>query len=545
MRHIAVSVAALVLTAAASAAPAPKPKVNPFKDPVVITTYPNIELERPMFNADGTKLLGDKRSASLAGQQSTETPHVYVVDFDPKTGIPSPKRTCLTCGEKGPNGFAKWSPDGKWILFGSQRINNPTHGVAGGGHPGDDIWIMRADGSNQTQLTFGTTESADFHANISWDGKKIAWTQHKCVWDCKWVNMIADFVPGPKPKLANVRPLSPEDGAFHEVQDFTFDNKYVMATRTMPGLMNGEAVLIDVKTGKIARRLTNNPYWDEQFHEFPGQNAFVKMSARDNPGKFAPQKRKAFEEKKSEEMDYKDIFKPPVYINFNDPEGLKTDLYVIDGEKGDSATGDRAIRRLTYLGDRGQVIPEFGISPDGCHIAFGGNRPLGDGKAQFLGLQIVSFQVEGCPKLAGNTPNTPVARTAVAKPAAPPAPIANATSPDGMWQANDGLSRINVAPCGAGPTRCATIVWLMAQSTPGAKPVLDIRNYNTALRTRPLMGLKVGELTLKDGKWVGKMYQPKFGVDIDAQFSKKPDGTLSIYGCYGSFCRTVIWTPVR
>jgi uncharacterized protein (DUF2147 family) len=162
-----------------------------------------------------------------------------------------------------------------------------------------------------------------------------------------------------------------------------------------------------------------------------------------------------------------------------------------------------------------------------------------------LGLQIVSFQVEGCPKLAGNTPDTPVARTAAARPAARVAPAANSTLPDGTWQPEDGLSQVKIAPCGAGQNRCATIVWLKAQSTPGAKPVRDVRNYDTALRTRPLMGLKVGEVTLKDGKWSGKMYQPKFGVEIDTQFSRKPDGTMAIYGCYGSFCRTVIWRPAH
>lgn len=517
-----------------------RPVIDPFKDPVVVTTYPGIELERPMFSADGRKLLGDKRSASIAGQQSNETPHVYVMDFDPKTGVPS-NRKCLTCGSAGPNGFAKWSPDGKWILFGSQRVNNPTHGVAGGGHPGDDIWIMRADGSGQTQLTSGTTESADFHANFSWDGKHIAWTRHACVWDCKWVNMIAEFVPGPKPRLKNVRPLSPEDGAFHEVQDFTFDNKHVMATRTMPGLLNGEAVLIDVKTGKITRRLTHNAFWDEQFHEFPGQNAFVVMSARDNPGRFGPMKVKAFKENQTEANDYRDIFKPPLVLNFNDPLGLKTDLYVIDGEKGDLATGARASRRLTFLGDAGQVIPEFGISPDGCHIAFGGNRPLGDGKAQFLGLQIVSFQVAGCPKLAGNTVNAPQKRKIAAPGAAPPQAAPSNTVPDGDWMTEDGRSRIRVAPCKGGQSRCATIIWLQAQSAPRAAPILDLRNSQSSLRSRPLLGLTVGELVQKDGKWQGQLYQPKFGIMIDAVFTKTPDGKLSVYGCYGSLCRTVNW----
>ena len=54
--------------------------------------------------------------------------------------IPSGKFTQLTKG--GNNAGASYSPDGRYIVFNSQRNNDQA-----------DLYIMRANGENQTQLT--------------------------------------------------------------------------------------------------------------------------------------------------------------------------------------------------------------------------------------------------------------------------------------------------------------------------------------------------------------------------------------------------------
>jgi Tol biopolymer transport system component len=306
-----------------------------------------------------------------------------VVDFNPRTGRPSRPR-CLTCDQPGPNGLAKWSPDDRKILFHSQRTRNPGGPNAGGGFPFDDVWIMNADGSNPTPLTFGTGDSADFHAVWSPDGKRIAWIHHGCIVDCFWELMIADYVDEPVPHLANPRRLSPEgDPSFWETQDFTPDG-LLMVTITAEGLLNGESFLVDPDTGERVRRLTHNPYWDEQFHPSPDGRTIIQMSARDNPGAAGAAQLAAYEAGTPPTNDYRLI--PIVASVFGSGDGPRTDLYLIDAVRGDAR-----IQRLTFLGDAGQVIPEFGWSPDGRFVAWGGRRPIGDRKAEFLGLQILSF----------------------------------------------------------------------------------------------------------------------------------------------------------
>ncbi|MEM9417424.1 MAG: hypothetical protein AAGA25_00035 [Planctomycetota bacterium] len=58
-----------------------------------------------------------------------------------------------------------WSPDGKFILYTSMEGTDPT------GRPNEDIWMMRADGTNKQQLT--TNGSSDRFPLMSPDGKEI------------------------------------------------------------------------------------------------------------------------------------------------------------------------------------------------------------------------------------------------------------------------------------------------------------------------------------------------------------------------------------
>ncbi len=61
---------------------------------------------------------------------------------------------------------ASWAPDGKQILFVSERTGNP------------DIWIMDENGEHPTNLT-ADNDSLDFNPVWSPDGKQIAFLSNR------------------------------------------------------------------------------------------------------------------------------------------------------------------------------------------------------------------------------------------------------------------------------------------------------------------------------------------------------------------------------
>lgn len=63
------------------------------------------------------------------------------------------------------NGYPTWSPDGNHIVYSSMQGRDPT------GRPNEDIWLIRADGTDAQQLT--TNFSADRFPVLSPDGRYI------------------------------------------------------------------------------------------------------------------------------------------------------------------------------------------------------------------------------------------------------------------------------------------------------------------------------------------------------------------------------------
>jgi TolB protein len=76
--------------------------------------------------------------------------HLFVYDLASRTS------TNITSGTGYENLFAAWSPDGEWIAAIRRDLSVPQ---------GDQIWLMRADGSEARALT---DQPDELHGNLNW-----------------------------------------------------------------------------------------------------------------------------------------------------------------------------------------------------------------------------------------------------------------------------------------------------------------------------------------------------------------------------------------
>ena len=118
----------------------------------------------------------------IAYQSNGSNPDVYVMNAD------GSNQTRLT-SDPGADGAPAWSPDGR-IVFSSSR--------AGGNH----LFVMNADGTNVRQLTFGAGD--DYSPNWSPDGRRIVFTSNRCcsisdIWIMDVATGSIDQLLGPSP----------------------------------------------------------------------------------------------------------------------------------------------------------------------------------------------------------------------------------------------------------------------------------------------------------------------------------------------------------
>jgi TolB protein len=125
----------------------------------------NIEdAESPSLSPDGTRI------AFVLYPEGRKSSQIHTANVDGSGMIQ------LTEGESY-HWSPRWSPNGRQLLFETTRNDNPVNHVKNGGHR--DIYVMDADGRNQTNLT----EAAYGHAP-SWspDGKQIAYMAARGIW---------------------------------------------------------------------------------------------------------------------------------------------------------------------------------------------------------------------------------------------------------------------------------------------------------------------------------------------------------------------------
>ena len=117
----------------------------------------------------------------------------------------------------------------------------------------------------------------------------------------------------------------------------------------------------------------------------------------------------------------------------------------------------------------------------------------------------------------------------------------------GLWMGEDGLAKMEVAPCGS-DVLCAKIVWLRTPNDDKGHPLIDDNNGDARLRNRPIIGLPVAFDMKSTGanKWQGIVYDPKRGGSTYTGYlNLLSDGRMKVTGCLGIFCESEYWRPAK
>jgi Tol biopolymer transport system component len=249
----------------------------------------------------------------------------------PATGRDAAKRkACVTCGQPGNNDGVRWRPGGDALLFVSDRDHPFALGNDGAGC-GQELYVMRPDGSKATRLTQSHTWATNYHPNWSPDGKRIVWGRTE---DRAWDVMVADFVSD----ASGMRLLAPRrivhDTTWWETHGFSRDGTRVIATNTRAGLLASDIYSVGVDDGHV-RRLTADVAWDEHAHLSPDGRELAWVSGRHRQASVA-----AFADGSvSPLFDFFWIV-PGIVFDFEPPAGYTTELTLMDAD-------GRHVRRLT------------------------------------------------------------------------------------------------------------------------------------------------------------------------------------------------------
>ena len=276
---------------------------------------------------------------------------------------------CLTCGSESTNDGVRWQPGGDALLFISDRDHPFSQGSANGG-AGQELYVMRTDGSRQTRLTRSHSFATNYHANWSPDGRHIVWGSTEArTWDV----MVADYVDDATgPHLSNVRRLT-HDTTWWETHGFSADGRAVIVTNTRAGLLSPDLYAIDISSGQLTR-LTDDLAWDEHAHLSPDGRKLSWISGRWRPASVQRLNRGS----PWPTMDFFWMVPGIFFEILNHPAGYATELSLMDAD-------GQNVQRLTF---EGVITADNEWSPDGRRIVFRQQQPRVFGSGQ---IRILTF----------------------------------------------------------------------------------------------------------------------------------------------------------
>ncbi len=121
-------------------------------------------------------------------------------------------------------------------------------------------------------------------------------------------------------------------------------------------------------------------------------------------------------------------------------------------------------------------------------------------------------------------------------PTPPVLEISAPSGPSGEWLVEKAVARIKIVDCNG--SFWGVVSW-------EAKPGVDGKNPDEALRTRPTLGMPIllGMTQAKENRWDGKIYNSEDGRTYSANISMRNPDTLRVEGCViGILCGGENWT---
>jgi len=117
----------------------------------------------------------------------------------------------------------------------------------------------------------------------------------------------------------------------------------------------------------------------------------------------------------------------------------------------------------------------------------------------------------------------------------------------GKWLNSSGEGQIEIFK--RGDKYFGKLVWIKDPNDEKGKPKLDVKNPNTNLRTKAILGLEiVKDFVYEDGEWTdGKVYDPKTGKSYSGNMSLEGSSKLKMRGYIGISLigRTEVWKKIK